>query len=91
LLGGAATETFPRPPNVIANIRILFDRAQIALDGSEHQANKRMLSDFLFSDAHNALMSFPLQSIASDFITRLEEDFYENKVCSPGFHSRLLF
>jgi len=79
LLGGAATETFPRPPNVIANIRILFDRAQIALDGAEHQANKRMLSDFLFSDAHNAMMSFPLQSIANDFITRLEEDFYENK------------
>ena len=36
-----------------------------------------MLIDFLFSDAHNAAMSFPLQSIASDFLTRLEEDFHE--------------
>ena len=26
LLGGAATETFPRPPNVIANIQILFGK-----------------------------------------------------------------
>jgi len=78
LLGGAATETFPRPPNVLANIRILFDRAQIALDGTEHQENKRMLIDFLFSDAHNAAISFPLQSIASDFLVRLEQDFHEN-------------
>lgn len=78
LLGGAATETFPRPPNVIANIAILFDRAQIALDGAEHQANKRMLSDFLFSDSHNALMSFPLQRIGMDFLVRLEQDFHEH-------------
>lgn len=77
LLGGAATETFPRPPNVIANIRLLFDRAQIALDGKEHQANKRMLSDFLFSDSHNAMMSFPLQRIGMDFLVRLEQDFHE--------------
>ena len=76
LLGGAATETFPRPPNVIANIRILFDRAQIALDGAEHQANKRMLSDWLFSDGHNALMSFPLQCIAADYLNRLEQDCF---------------
>jgi len=27
LLGGAATESFPRPPNVIANIRILFGKS----------------------------------------------------------------
>jgi cytochrome P450 len=76
LLGGAATETFPRPPNVIANIKILFDRAQIALDGEEHQANKRMLSDFLFSDGHNAMMSFPLQCIASDYLTRMEVESF---------------
>ncbi len=78
LLGGDGTETFPRPVNVIANIKILFNRAQIALDGEEHQANKRMLSRFLFSDAHNAMMAAPLQEIASDFLYRLEEDYYEN-------------
>ena len=38
-----------------------------------------MLSDFLFSDGHNALMSYPLQSIASDFLVRLETDFYSNR------------
>jgi len=38
-----------------------------------------MLSDFLFSEAHNALMSYPLQKIAADFLARLETDFYENK------------
>ena len=36
-----------------------------------------MLSDFLFSDGHNALMSYPLQRIASDFLGRLELDFYQ--------------
>ena len=74
LLGGAATEDFPRPENVVDNVKIFFDRAQIGLDGPDHQKNKRMLSDFLFSEAHNAKMSFPLQDIAADFLTRMEID-----------------
>ena len=33
LLGKNGTEDFPRPPNVIDNIKLMFGRAQIALDG----------------------------------------------------------
>mmetsp|Transcript_41078 Transcript_41078/g.66129 ORF Transcript_41078/g.66129 Transcript_41078/m.66129 type:complete len:583 (+) Transcript_41078:501-2249(+) len=74
LLGGNATEDFPRPKNVIANIKILFGRAQIALDGEEHHNNKRMLSEWLFSEEHNAMMSGPFAEIMLDFIGRVETD-----------------
>jgi len=63
----------------LADVFIHIDRAQIALDGPEHQANKRMLSEFIFSEGHNALMAYPLQRIASDFLTKLEQDFYEKQ------------
>ena len=78
LLGGSATELFPRPPNVIANIEILFGRAQIALDGEEHQSNKRMLSQWLFSEAENAKMAEPFNKVMLDFIDRLESQMREN-------------
>ena len=74
LLGGSATERFPRPPNVIANVRILFNRAQIALDGEEHQANKRMLSQWLFAEPHNAMMVEPFSEVVVDFVARLEKE-----------------
>jgi len=77
LLGGKATETFPRPPNVIANIEILFGRAQIALDGEEHQNNKRMLSQWMFSTEHNAMMAYPFNEIMIDFINKLECDMHQ--------------
>jgi len=79
LLGGSATEDFPRPKNVIENIRILFGRAQIALDGKEHQENKRMLSAWLFSEEHNAMMTGPFTEIILDFIGRLEENFGKDR------------
>mmetsp|Transcript_8359 Transcript_8359/g.10886 ORF Transcript_8359/g.10886 Transcript_8359/m.10886 type:complete len:631 (+) Transcript_8359:120-2012(+) len=78
LLGGSATELFPRPPNVIANIRLLFGRAQIALDGEEHQQNKRMLSQWLFSEAENAKMADPFNKVMLDFIDRLESEMNKN-------------
>lgn len=75
LLGGAATESFPRPQNVKDNVKLLFGTAQIALDGTHHQANKRALSSFLFSEAHNSVLAVPFAEVMGDFITRLEDDF----------------
>ena len=61
LLGQNGTEDFPRPPNVIANIQLMFGRAQIALDGKEHQDNKRMLSNWFFNEDDNRSMGNPVQ------------------------------
>lgn len=58
VLGGQGVDLFPRPPHQLSCVRLLFGRAQIALDGKTHQDNKRMLSSWLFDDGHNA-SAFP--------------------------------
>lgn len=86
LLGGTATERFPRPPNVIANVKILFGRAQIALDGQEHRDNKRMLSKWLFAEPHNAAMLEPLSEIVQDFMTRISDESKANNGAIEAYY-----
>lgn len=71
LLGGSGQVDFPRPPNVIANVKRMFGRAQIALDGEEHENNKRMLSQYTFSKKHNKNMVEPLSRVVTEFCNKL--------------------
>eukprot|EP00756_Hemistasia_phaeocysticola_P012084 Hpha_TRINITY_DN15171_c0_g1::TRINITY_DN15171_c0_g1_i1::g.130169::m.130169 len=74
LLGGNGQVDFPRPPNVIANIELLFGRAQIALDGEAHADNKRVLSNWLFNIDDNAKMVAPFWDLIGDFLDRLSRE-----------------
>eukprot|EP01065_Artemidia_motanka_P037847 TRINITY_DN46753_c0_g1_i1.p1 TRINITY_DN46753_c0_g1~~TRINITY_DN46753_c0_g1_i1.p1 ORF type:complete len:639 (+),score=207.03 TRINITY_DN46753_c0_g1_i1:55-1917(+) len=71
LLGGNGQVDFPRPPNVIANIQLLFGRAQIALDGEVHAENKKVLSNWLFNLKDNAEMVGPIWDLVTDFLNRM--------------------
>lgn len=73
ILGGEAMKLFPRPKHALESIRLLFGRAQIALDGSEHSANKRMLSRWLFSEEKNAEMSTHLSEVCQELVEKISE------------------
>jgi hypothetical protein len=74
VLGGAGVTTFPRPANVLANIKTVFNRAQIGLDGNDHEENKRMLSEWFFSTEQNAGLVVPFAVIAAQFSDRLGDE-----------------
>jgi hypothetical protein len=71
VLGGAGVTTFPRPANVLANIKTVFNRAQIGLDGEDHEENKRMLSEWFFSTEQNAGLVAPFAEIAAQFADKI--------------------
>ena len=73
ILGGEAMKLFPRPKHALESIRLLFGRAQIALDGHEHSANKRMLSRWLFSEEKNAEMSTHLSEVCQELVEKISE------------------
>jgi len=73
ILGGEAMKLFPRPKHALDSIRLLFGRAQIALDGPDHSANKRMLSRWLFSEEKNAEMSTHLSEVCQELVEKISE------------------
>ena len=89
LLGGNGTEDFPRPANVIANIHLMFGRAQIGLDGQDHQDNKRMLSNWFFNEKDNESMAHPVFAVASELTQVLARESARNGVARLTFLSPL--
>jgi hypothetical protein len=89
VLGGSGVSSFPRPANVLANIKTVFNRAQIGLDGEEHEENKRMLSDWFFSGTHNAALVDPFAKIANDLADRLEQKTAESSSVGVGAWAEL--